>query len=388
MFLNFFNRDRDAARTHLYRKIAVSFFSISVVVALGIFYVSFSWATVTLTPKVKGFTDTARLVVQDTSTPSSDHSIVLGHIVQQELEGVGTFTPSQTKTVTTVGKMTGGLTVVNNSDHAQQLRATTRFLSSRGILFRSQEFAVVPAHGSAVIPVIADQDGQVTGLESDTFTLPGLWPGLQKSIYGTSLNSQAGGSQDVRVISADDITHAQDEVQKKLEEKFSLLLDAEKPKVSAASVLTVTHSDVLEQHTNHEVGQEAKDFELRLKVRFTAVLYDEQQALAAVSQSLTTRFSQGYQLIPLQSDALTASIASIDTTAKTAVLSLAVHGGKIRTDDVLPYQKRDLLGLSRNDVLSYFQGYDDIEHADVSFYPFWVTRAPLLVDHIRIVIKH
>lgn len=386
MFLNLFQNDKNSARTHLYRKIAVSFFSISVVVALGIFYVSFSWATVSLTPTVKSYTDTARLIVQDTATPSSDPSVVPGHIVQQELEGVGTFTPSQQKTVT--GKMTGGLTVVNKTDNAQQLRATTRFLSSSGTLFRSQEFAVVPAHGSTVIGVKADQEGQVTGLENDTFTLPGLWPGLQKSIYGTGFAEGVGGSQEVRVITADDITHAQEDVQKKLEEKFSLLLDTEKPKVPAASVLTVIHSDIISKQTNHEVGQEAKDFELRLKVRFTAVLYDEQKAVISVSQGLSQRLSQGYQLIPLKSDALTASIASIDTATKTAVLSLAVHGGKIRTDDVLPYQKRDLLGLSRNDILSYFQGYDDIEHMEVSFYPFWVTRAPLLVDHIRIVIKH
>ncbi|MBI4599419.1 hypothetical protein HY732_00680 [Candidatus Uhrbacteria bacterium] len=380
MFLRRLFKKNNDARSFLYRKIALTFFSISVIVAIVIFAVSFSWATVTITPTVKQVSDTVSLVVQE--EPLSIAGAVSGAVIQQELEAAGTFTPTAVNTVQE--KVSGTLTVVNTSGRPQPLRATTRFLSSGNVLFRSTEFVTVPANGQADVAVVADASGDPGNLSGMRFILPALWPEAQKQIYGVSFIKGTAGAREVRTVTDADISNAQSELLKQLEKKFELMLDAEKTKVSASSVASAIRSDSVDRTSDHAVGEQAKEFTLTLKARFTAVLYDEQKFNAVLHEALLGNLSSGYQLIdPLPSD-IQSAIVRIDPAAHAATLSVQATGGKIRTDDLQPYHKKDLIGLSRDDIVEYFRGYDDISDVSVAFYPFWVTTAPLLIDHITI----
>jgi len=380
MFFDHFRKNRVDSRTDLYRKIAISFFSISAIIAIVIFAVSFSWATVTITPTVKPLSDTVSLTIQD--EPVTTVGALSGKTVEQDLGGTGTFTPSAVSTIQE--KVSGVITVVNTSGHAQQLRASTRFLSQAAVLFRSNAFVSVPAHGQIDVSVVADAVGDPGDISHDRFSIPGLHPEAQKQIYGVSFIKGVGGAQEVRTITTEDVSRGVDEVSKKLQEKFKLLLDTEKTKVSAPSVSSTLSSEVTTTTLDHQVGDQAKEFTVRLKMHFTAVMYDEQKVLAAIQQALMQNLSSGYQLIaPALSD-IAGTIMSVDPTSHLATLSFKVAAGKIRNDDLQPFHKKDLAGLSRDDIVAYFRGYDDITNVTVSFYPFWVTRAPLLVDHIAI----
>lgn len=383
MFLHRFMRKKNDSRTDLYRKIALSFFSISVVIALIIFFVSFSWATVTITPIVKQLSDTVSLTVQE--EPLSASGAVPGKIVRRELEASGTFTPTAVKTVE--DRASGSITVLNTSGRTQPLRVTTRFLSSGNILFRSTEFVTVPAQGSVDVPVIADAVGDPGNLQSERFTLPGLNVDAQVRIYGTSFTKGAGGSQEVRAVTQTDISNAETELLAKLQEKFVLMLDAEKTRVNAAAVGSTVKNSQVSHSSDRAVGDQAKEFTLTVKAEFIGVLYDEQKFISAIHRALLANLSTGYQLIdPLISD-ITSTITSVDDAAHSATISANAIAGKMRNDDLQPYQKKDLAGLSREDIATYFKGYDDISDVTVSLYPFWVTRAPLLVDHITIRIQ-
>ncbi|MDP2630332.1 MAG: hypothetical protein Q8P56_02895 [Candidatus Uhrbacteria bacterium] len=383
MFLNRFFKKRDATRADLYRKIAISFFSISVCIAIVIFAISFSWATVTITPVVKQMTDTVAVTIQE--EPVSIVGALSGKIIVQELEAAGTFTPTAVSTIQE--KATGTITVVNSSSRTQPLRATTRFLSAQNVLFRSTGFVIVPANGQIEVSVIADVAGDPGDLRAERFTLPGLNPDAQKQIYGISFSAGAGGAREVRAVTDADIASAEAEVQKKLQEKFALILDTEKTKVSAPAVASATRSEIVSRMVDRAVGEQAKEFTLKLTVRFTAVLYDEQKFIAALRQSLLQNLSTGYQLIdPVASD-IQSTITQVDPASHSAIISSSVTAGKIRTDDLQPYHKKDLVGLSQDDITAYFTGYDDISNVSVAFYPFWVKRAPLLLDHITIQIQ-
>ena len=299
MFLNHFFRKKDTARADVYRKIAISFFSISVCIAIVIFAISFSWATVTITPVVKQMTDTVAVTVQE--EPISIPGAVSGKIIVQELEAAGTFTPTAISTIQE--KARGTITVVNSSGRAQPLRATTRFLSTQNVLFRSTEFVIVPAEGQIDVSVIADVSGDPGDLRAERFTLPGLNPDSQKQIYGISFSPGSGGAREVRAVTDTDITNAESEVQKKLQEKFALILDTEKTKVSAPAVASAIQSEIVGRTVDHVVGEQAKEFTLKLTVRFTAVLFDEQKFISSLHQSLLQNLSTGYQLIdPAASD--------------------------------------------------------------------------------------
>jgi hypothetical protein len=377
------HRKKYDANAYLYRKIAITFFSISAVVAIVIFAISFSWATITLVPAVKPISDT--IVVPFQEEPITLSGAFAGTLVQQELEGAGTFTPTAVSTVE--GKATGTIAVVNTSSRAQPLRATTRFLSAENILFRSTAFVTVPAGGQIEVPVIADSAGEPGDLNKARFILPALWPDAQTQIYGVSFARGGGGTQTIRVVSSDDIIRAGAEVQKKLEDKFALLLDTEKAKVGAPAVASTLKSEVIEKTSDRSAGDQTKEFTVRLKVRFVAVLYDEQKLLSYLHDAMTQNLSTGYQLIdPLLEDTL-GTIIALDSQTRSATVSFNVNAGRIRTDDLQPYHKKDLMGLAREDIITYFKGYNDITDVTVNFYPLWVKRAPLLLDHITIQIQ-
>lgn len=380
-FKKFFHRKQAEGHTRIYRSLALSFFGVSVIIAIIVFYVSFSWATIKISPEVKAYMYSGVLAVQD---GVATQSALPGKIFQKELEGSGTFTPSTAET--RAGRVSGVVTVVNKTSRAQPLRATTRFLTPEQILFRSESAVVVPAGGQIEVPVQADKEGDLGTIDSSRFTIPGLLLQTQSHIYGVSFHETAGGVASVKKVTDADLERAEKEVMHKLEEKFSLLLDAEKPSFSALSVGSLYRADVLTRTTSHAVGQEADEFTLRLNVRFTAALFDEQQILSRLSQLMQAELSSGYELMPLGPDRYTGTISSVNNEQRSVMLQMNVQGAKLRTDDIQPYHTRDLAGLKKDAIIEYFRGYDDIKDVSVSLYPFWVTRAPLLVDHIKIVV--
>lgn len=365
----------------MYRSLALSFFGVSVIIAIIVFYVSFSWATIRISPRVKAYPYSAVLVVQD---GAASESALFGKVLERELEGSGTFTPTTAET--RVGRASGVITVVNKTSRTQPLRATTRFLTPDQILFRSESAVTVPAGGQIEVPVQADKEGELGKIDTSRFTIPGLWEQTQSLIYGVSFRETIGGATDVKKVTSADLERAEKEVLRKLEEKFALMLDAEKPSFVAPSVGSVYRADVLTRTASHSVGQEADELSLRLKVRFTAVLFDEQQILQRLAQRMRAELSAGYELMPIGADRYTGTMSSVNKEQKSVTLQMDVQGSKLRTDDIQPYHTRDLAGLKKDAIIEYFRGYDDIKDVSVSFYPFWVTRAPLLVDHIKIVV--
>ncbi len=115
-------------KTDLYKKIALTFFIISLGVALVVFYISFSWATITITQKPDYFTTNIAVKVAENLSvlPVSDVAVA-GKIIQTEMEAAGSFSAeSVTETKQRVG---GTMTLVNATNKDQQLRATTRLLN-------------------------------------------------------------------------------------------------------------------------------------------------------------------------------------------------------------------------------------------------------------------
>lgn len=377
---SFFHKQSDT-RARVYRTIAVSFFGVSLAIALIVFYISFSWATITIAPEVTIFDETARVAMQEKGASADALS---GKIIERELEGTGTFVPSSVESKPS--RFSGVITVVNRSGRSQRLVQTTRFLSVNGVILRSQESVIAPAGGSVDVPVAAEKEGDIGEVDTSRFTIPGLWEPLQDDIYGSSFRQTTGADQSVRKVTTQDLERAEREVVKKLDEKFALLIDAEKASLSAPSVRSAYRSDVVKQTNSHPVGEQTDEFTLRLTVRFTGVLLNEQELTQRLMSTLKENISTGYDLLPLESDQITVRLESADAQSGQASLSIKATGSKVRSDDIRSYHTRDLAGLPKDAIIEYFRGYDDIKDIRVNFTPFWVTRAPFLVDHIKIII--
>ena len=127
---------------------------------------------------------------------------------------------------------------------------------------------------------------------------------------------------------------------------------------------------------------------MNIKEQLTGVLFDQYAVKTYIEQVLAKELPSGYQLIPLDIDSLEYSLEDIDRQAVKAILTVRLKSGQMKSAEYLSLEKRALTGKTINQVVSYFQDMPGISNIHVRFYPFWVTRTPLLHDHINIIVQN
>lgn len=91
------------------------------------------------------------------------------------------------------GLARGDIEIVNDGSASQVLIATTRLISSDGIMFRLDERVTVPARGRVSTKMTADQLGSQGDVPPGQFSIPGLSIERQKFIYGQTSRPTSGG---------------------------------------------------------------------------------------------------------------------------------------------------------------------------------------------------
>ena len=118
-------------------------------------------------------------------TPELANIVLLpGEVV--ESAGIGKSEKEIHATRVVAGRAGGMVTIINTTSRAQPLVATTRLLSSNGILFRITKSVVVPARGQVRVAAAADAIGAAGDIEPTRWTIPGLSRVLQQLIYAES----------------------------------------------------------------------------------------------------------------------------------------------------------------------------------------------------------
>ncbi len=375
---------KEQPRAQFYNTIAMSFIVISLIVVAAVFYVTFSWATIILTQEKQVSRRTVTIQVADTT--NNEQGVLQGKVVTQEMDAQGTFTPEESSSL--IQKVQGIIVVVNATAKAQPLRETTRLLSSDNTLFRTTEYVVVPAKGSIRVSVIADEEGEVSpSLSNARFTLPGLWPGLQASIYGQGFEASSGGLKHVYTLSQNDIERASHELDIQLQEKFSSVSESQFA-VKPQSLKSIISSKVLTQSSDKPLGSTTDTFTYAVKEQLTGIFFDEYAARTYIEEVLKKELPSGYQLVPLDMNSLEYSLEDIDRQTSKATLTVRLLAGQMKSTEYLSLEKRSLTSKTINQVVSYFQDMPGITNVHVRFYPFWVTRTPLLHDHINIIVEN
>src|SRR3989338_2832263 len=80
----------------LFKQIALTFFFITLGIAGVVFYISFSWATVLLTPKQEFFTQRFLIPVVEHTDSSASQDAIRGIVQEKELEHTAWFSPQET----------------------------------------------------------------------------------------------------------------------------------------------------------------------------------------------------------------------------------------------------------------------------------------------------
>ncbi|MCX6745766.1 MAG: hypothetical protein NTX00_01980 [Candidatus Parcubacteria bacterium] len=362
---------------NIYKKIAISFIILTLVLVVVIFYFTMSYAYVTVYPKqdeVK--TDFNFAITENQTGLNPEQGVFMGKIVEQSLDGEKLFVTTGKKSL--LGDIVGRVKITNGLSRNQILVATTRLLSPDNVLYRLKERVEIPAQGKTEVNVYADNPSLPLAKAETKFTIPGLSPSVQTLVYAQAIQDFKANGQEVTAISQEELDKAVTD--------FSQELAQQAIKNEDTSKTNVLSKEIIDKTFDHKAGDEVLNFNLKLKIKVTGVIFDNTDIKNFALKSLTSQVPPDKQLISSDVDSLIYNIDKIDFKNKLAQLKSFISGIMIIGENSPILQPDKLARLNAVDAVSYLQTFDSIERAKISFFPSWVKKMPYFEDHIIIKI--
>lgn len=202
------------ARTHSeYRYILIAFLMLSII--LISFLTIYSVSSVKIIVYLPSQPKTKIMEFEVSENPDKNDSLAIaGTVAEEKISLTKNFQP--TKTETAPQKLSGTITIVNNTAKDQPLISGTRLLSDNGVLFRTKKTITVPARQSIEIEAQSDETAASEIAVPQKFTVVALWPGLQDKIYGKINSPIIPGQSIIRLTTQQDIDNAKTELEKEL----------------------------------------------------------------------------------------------------------------------------------------------------------------------------
>ena len=365
----------------MYQHIAVAFVVITFLLLLCVLYLSVSRATIHIVADPKVIDVEAEIEV--VTEPLEDEQVA-GVVVETSLEQQRVFTLPSEGATPVEDKASGYVTLINESAKDQPLVATTRLISQDGVLFRLQNYVVVPAQGQIEALVRADVVGQGGEIGASKFIVPGLNATQQTQIYGVSVAAMTGGVQYVRVLTQADIDGAIASLSEEMlaKAKQALSTGVERTALDGESYSVTTVS----QTTDAVVGAEVGSFSLTLTQKITAVYYPKVEVQNYAEGLLAKQIPDGFRVSLINYPTMRTEVEGLDASNGEATLSVYLDGLSVISDDAQTLNKDRFVGRAPHEVLTLLRASEAIRDVSVSFTPFWLKRVPTLQDHIKIII--
>ncbi|MEK7473502.1 MAG: hypothetical protein AAB668_02110 [Patescibacteria group bacterium] len=402
-------------RPSVYRRIAYTFIGLTVVVILGVLWLTSVRAEVVVHLKqdavrLDGVVEVAKepragqipgRILQSAYTKTREFSVT-GESGQQ-IDPTKPVAPAEPPPSNDV-LARGTVKIINTYSREQPLVKTTRLLTPDGKLYRIDETIRVPAGGEVTVAAYADKAGREFVLTQPTkFTIPGLFVDLQTFIYAETVGSfeavplGAGDTADIappapsRVspnahpVSYEDLDRAKksltDEI---LNEAMQKLANQVEGRENMEVVYVVK---VASESKNANVGQVTDSFLYSIKLDVTAVYYSRDDMQALVRSRLRERVPQGREFLPFTGGAVTYSLESADPTSEVAAMRVTADANYRLSPTNPLLQKTVIAGKSVEEARRLLESIDGVERADITVRPAWLGSLPALKDRIELTVE-
>ncbi|OGY90625.1 MAG: hypothetical protein A3B30_03500 [Candidatus Komeilibacteria bacterium RIFCSPLOWO2_01_FULL_52_15] len=282
-------------------------------------------------------------------------------------------------------KAGGTVTIKNNYTRDQSLVKTTRLLTNDGKIFRITQAVSIPANGKVDVYAEADQSGDEYLIGPSHFTIPGLWEGLQDSIFADSSQPMSYDRPSRALVTTDDVTKIKTALEEKartkaVSELSSVILE---PNRLNSSMLIVDLGTV---KITPAVGTETDTLKAETDARVDAVIVTTEALDAAAKEIIAENLDNVNRFIELVPDATSYTVASFDKAAQHATIALTTSAWVRSTTAAPTVDVRSLAGRSKTQAQAILaqQGFAD---ATVEITPRWLLWLPLLADHITVEVK-
>jgi hypothetical protein len=411
----------------VYRKIAYTFIGLTVVVILGVLWLTSVRADVSVKLRhdsvhLDGVVEVARTpqsgqipgrVVKGTYTKTREFS-VLGE-AGQPANPVVTNTPTPVVTTPTPAPVDdssiiarGTVRIINKYSKKQTLIRTTRLLTPDNQLYRIDATVIVPPGGEVSVAAYSDKPGSAYVLTQPTkFTIPGLFVDLQTFIYAQSDAPFTGVPKSAaapapapaptpvvttttkpksgQAVTQDDIDRAEksltDEVLNEAMKDLASQVD------NSANMDVVYVVNVVNKSNNATVGQVTDSFLSSIKLDVTAVYYSKDDMSALVRSKLKDRVPDGREFLPFTGGAITYALESADPKAEVATIRVTADADYRLSPTSPLLQKSVIAGKSADEAKTLLSSIDGVESVNITLHPSWISGLPALKDRINLDIQ-
>lgn len=292
-------------------------------------------------------------------------------------------------------KAKGTITVYNvYSSWPQKLVKNTRFLSQDKKLFRTTKAIIIPGakikNGQIVpssidVEVVADQIGPEYNIPPSTFTIPGFKGGPKyKGFYGKSFDYMKGGANgDVVYITEDDVKKAKKTVLDKLFNVAQSELESQIPE-NLKLIPEAKENKTISINVEPKENEIAKKFKVTAKIVSYAFLFDEKDLSDLIHYIALSRTKKG-EIADKNTQKIEFKSSSIDFSRGEAIFNIRAEEtayASINKDDL----KSKLAGKNYEAINEFFGNQKNIEKADVTLWPFWISKVPKSLNKIKIEI--
>ncbi len=351
--------------SRLYRRLAFFFIGLIAIVVLAMFYYSLIRVDITLFPASDVQTVNKTVNLTD-STPIAADALP-SKFIQETVEYKQTFSASGQEQVSGEATLAGQVVLINETGKDQPLRATTRLVTSNGILYRLQEYVNVPAGGRVTVNVYADSVKAENAIAGQTkFTIPGLWAGLQEKIYAIAeqpINYQVASKPIVTVY---DIEQAVAQVK-------SIATQQAKDKI-AQEVGSETAVYWLDENNwpvdvSAKAGDNKAEFTVTVKATVGAAVVNQETIESGLVEqnnpgAVINKQSLSYRLVNWLPEQHQAQLE----------ISYSSNLSFNRPEQLI--NEKDLVGMSRKQLDSYLNNQTNLVKYKIDWHPNFLKKVP------------
>lgn len=375
----------------LYRRLVIKFIILVGILAAIVFYFSFSTLKVDLTLRGENISDTLLLKISDTSLAKTASSSAFATMndPREAINGViKEIDATTTKAYPSSGEtylgeaIIGQVRLINNSTKNQALVATTRLLSPDNKLFRIKNAVNIPAGGEVVAEIYADKPSADLAIEPTTFTIPGLWVGLQDKIFAKSDTAFTFSKQVKKYVTSSDLEAASKDIN-------DALADAAKQQVEAAGDGDWMYlaSGPATVSIDAKVGDKKDEFAAKASGKIIAISFSKKEVGKLAAAKLNLVIPDDKELSEFKPENIAYSFDNYDSASGSATVKATFSGTMILKSDAQVIDPAQLVNLSADQIGTYLKSQPEVKDYDLRFSPSFIKKAPSLVDRISIEVK-
>jgi hypothetical protein len=368
----------------LYRKIALIFVFLTVVLLAAIFYFSFTKVTITLIPNQERISNNMIIDIYDgEKIEQSDKNAIKGVVKLVEISHKKTYESSGTEVV---GEETAGKVKIYNSyTKNQPLVATTRLLAPDGKLFRIKNTVNVPVGGSVEVEVYADQPGPEMAIGPTKFTIPGLWAGLQDKIYAENSEPIIYKQKVKKHVVQEDIDNSIRDLKKELLDKAKSEINENYKDYS--QIIYDIDENTIKSKVYAKDGDPAEEFEAEMEADVAVVAFEDQLASELAKQKFISSLPENKELVSFDANNIIYSLSNYNYNEGVAAVNANFDGKVTLKENYEIVEKNKILGLNEGQLDAYLSGLPEIAGFEVKFFPAFIKKVPRLADRVDIIVK-